>query len=79
MKAREDYNTLLNSGMFFKFHPELTGNWKEDRLEWLTIQGIITEDSTMFDRLKAILDNESQEEFEDDYDDEDSLFFSLVI
>lgn len=62
MKAREDYNTLLNSGMFWEFHPELTGNWKEDRLKWFEIQGLLTESSSMIDKLKLIFDNETQEE-----------------
>ena len=26
----ENYNNLLNSGLLFKFYPELKGNWKED-------------------------------------------------
>ena len=30
-----DYNRLLLSGHFFDIHPELTGNWKVDRLRIL--------------------------------------------
>ena len=32
--ARIEYRKLLNNGMFFEFYPNLTGNWKEDKLEW---------------------------------------------
>lgn len=28
---KENYDKLLNSGMFFEFYPELTGNWEEDK------------------------------------------------
>lgn len=27
-----DYHSLLNCGMFFEFHPELKGNWDEDKI-----------------------------------------------
>ena len=30
INTKEKYNTLLNSGMFFVFHPELTGCWNID-------------------------------------------------
>ena len=30
IKTEEDYNELLKSGMFWEFHPELTGDWKKD-------------------------------------------------
>ena len=30
-----DYNRLLLSGHFFNIHPELTGEWKEDKLRIL--------------------------------------------
>ncbi len=65
MKSREDYNTLLNSGMFFESHPQLNGIWKQDRLQWFEIQGIITEKSSMIDKLKAYFDNETQEEIQE--------------
>ncbi len=26
-----DYTGLLNSGMFYEFYPELSGNWREDK------------------------------------------------
>lgn len=32
IKTRESYDKLLHSGMFWEFHPELTGVWGEDRL-----------------------------------------------
>ncbi len=67
MKAREDYNTLLNSGMFFEFHPQLTGMWEKDRLEWLTIQGVLNENSTMVDKLIAIHNTMTDEEIRDEW------------
>ena len=27
----EDYNKLLKSGMFWEFHPELSGEWEKDK------------------------------------------------
>ena len=27
IKTKENYYNLLGSGMFWEFHPELTGNW----------------------------------------------------
>lgn len=32
-----EYNLLLNSGMFWEFHPELSGNYLEDMGEWAEI------------------------------------------
>ena len=29
---RKNYDELFNSGMFWEFHPELTGNWEEDNI-----------------------------------------------
>jgi hypothetical protein len=34
-KAKTAYNTLLKSGMFYEFYPQLTGNWDEDKDFWL--------------------------------------------
>jgi len=31
IKTRENYDKLLSSGMFWEFHPELTGNWEVDK------------------------------------------------
>ena len=31
IQTKSNYLKLLKSGMFFEFHPELTGNWKEDK------------------------------------------------
>lgn len=31
IKNKSDYESVLNSGMFFEFHPELSGNWDEDK------------------------------------------------
>jgi hypothetical protein len=30
INTEENYNKLLNSGMFWEFHPELTGTWEVD-------------------------------------------------
>ena len=30
IQTKEDYTKLLNSGMFWEFHPELSGNWQDD-------------------------------------------------
>ena len=30
IKKKKDYDTLLNSGLFFEFFPELSGNYNED-------------------------------------------------
>lgn len=32
---RENYDSLLKSGMFWEFHPHLTGEWEKDK-EWFT-------------------------------------------
>ena len=32
IKTKENYDMLLGSGMFWEFHPELTGNWEIDKL-----------------------------------------------
>lgn len=34
--TEESYDKLLKSGMFWEFHPELTGNWEEDIKSILT-------------------------------------------
>jgi phenylalanyl-tRNA synthetase beta subunit len=31
IQKKEDYTKLLKSGMFWEFHPELTGNWEVDK------------------------------------------------
>ena len=31
IKTKDDYDLLLKSGMFFEFHPELSGNWEQDK------------------------------------------------
>jgi hypothetical protein len=31
---QQSYKELLNSGMFFEFHPELTGDWDKDKDYW---------------------------------------------
>lgn len=33
VKNRKEYETLLKSGMFWEFHPELTGQWEIDKFE----------------------------------------------
>ena len=32
IKTKENYDKLLSSGMFFEFHPELTGNYEKDMI-----------------------------------------------
>lgn len=32
IKTKEDYTSLLKSGLFWEFHPELTGVWSEDKI-----------------------------------------------
>lgn len=34
---KEDYFLLLGSGMFWEFHPELTGKWNKDKEKWAKI------------------------------------------
>ena len=31
---KQSYKELLNSGMFFEFHPELSGDWDKDKHDW---------------------------------------------
>jgi len=31
IKTKEDYDKVLRSGMFWEFHPELTGDWEIDK------------------------------------------------
>lgn len=31
INTEENYTKLLNSGMFWEFHPELTGTWEVDK------------------------------------------------
>lgn len=35
---KENYLKLLYSGMFWEFHPELTGDWKQDKNAWMIIE-----------------------------------------
>lgn len=32
--AKKEYDKLLRSGFFWEFHPELSGEWEKDELEW---------------------------------------------
>ena len=34
MTHREEYKSLLNSGFFWEFYPQLTGEWEKDKEEW---------------------------------------------
>lgn len=38
MSYKLNYDKLLSSGMFFEFHPELTGDWNKDKETWYEIQ-----------------------------------------
>lgn len=31
INTEENYDLLLNSGMFWEFHPELSGDWEKDK------------------------------------------------
>jgi hypothetical protein len=31
IKTKENYDKLIESGMFWEFHPELTGDWTKDK------------------------------------------------
>jgi hypothetical protein len=33
-KAKDAYNKLLKSGMFWEFYPQLTGDYEEDKDFW---------------------------------------------
>lgn len=33
IQTKEDYTKLLNSGMFWEVHPELSGNWQDDEMD----------------------------------------------
>lgn len=35
---QDSYDRLLKSGMFFEFHPNLSGDWYNDKDEWVKIQ-----------------------------------------
>ena len=34
MNSFKEYKSLLKSGMFFEFFPQLTGNWDDDKVEF---------------------------------------------
>lgn len=40
VKNKEEYELLLKSGMFWEFHPELTGDWEKDKFEILTTDNL---------------------------------------
>ena len=64
MKARKLYEEAKLSGMFGEWYPELTWDWEKDRLKWLEMHGFIDKNSTMFEKLQAIYDNETEEEIQ---------------
>ena len=37
IKTKENYDKLLASGMFWEFHPELSGDWNKDKILILDI------------------------------------------
>jgi len=45
IKTRENYDKLLKSGMFWEFHPELTGDWDKDKLVILKTDDKYLEDN----------------------------------
>jgi len=36
-KIKKDYDDQLTTGMFFEWHPELTGNWEKDIDKWIEL------------------------------------------
>lgn len=36
-EAKMEYTSVLTSGMFWEFYPELTGVWDQDKNQWQTI------------------------------------------
>ena len=50
IKNKEEYDSLLKSGMFFEFHLELTGEWEKDKFEVLT-------NNIERDSLKVLIDD----------------------
>ena len=64
MEHREEYNKLLNSGVFFELYPDLTGCWTVDCYEWLKRRGFITDDTTISEKIKIALTNITNEDIE---------------
>ena len=62
MNYRLEYENLLKSGMFFEFHPQLKGNWSDDCTDYLKEINVITDDMSMSDSLNIILDNMTEQE-----------------
>lgn len=52
-EIEQNYHSLLKSGMFWEFHPHLTGEWEKDK-EWFT--AYILEDMNCGD-CKLCVDN----------------------
>lgn len=51
---KEDYEALKLSGMFWEFFPEFTGNWEQDKHEFVKLE---SELNTQFpDRNKIEID-----------------------
>ena len=69
LSPREEYNMLLNSGMFYEFYPELTGIWVKDTAEWLEIKGIIRDDMSIVEKLKLVHAHQTEEEIQVMWDD----------
>lgn len=42
-KAKKEYIEVLNSGMFWEWYPDLTGNYERDELEWGKIYNELVE------------------------------------
>lgn len=43
VEARNEYDGILKSGMFWEFFPSLSGDWVSDRKEWLEIHKSLVE------------------------------------
>ena len=52
MKAENEYKELLNSGMFWEFYANLTGDWERDKEEWFEIHSKLEDLRASFLRYK---------------------------
>jgi hypothetical protein len=58
IKTKENYDKLLKSGMFWEFHPELTGDWNKDKgllLKSIDILPIEEKNRLLFELWKKLI------------------------
>jgi len=62
IKTKENYDKLLKSGMFWEFHPELTGDWNKDKevINKLSIHNVSV--SFLYDFVNEFTDTEIPKE-----------------